>query len=88
MVSVKNVISSHLGLWSMLVTFSLPKESWWPVDLRCLPSGRSGVQFASLLWPFKQETQTFERHLGESWHLPSICLQWSVSKMWFETMYD
>jgi hypothetical protein len=25
---------------------------------------------------------------GESWHLPSICLQWSVSKMWFETMYD
>jgi hypothetical protein len=28
--------------------------------------------------------QTF----GESWHLPSIFLQWSVSKMWFETMYD
>jgi hypothetical protein len=35
-----------------------------------------------------QETQKFERHLGEIWHLPSICLQWSVSKMWFETMYD
>jgi hypothetical protein len=33
-------------------------------------------------------SQKFERHLGESWHLPSICLQWSVSKMWFETMYD
>jgi hypothetical protein len=30
----------------------------------------------------------FERYLGESWHLPSICLQWSMSKMWFETMYD
>jgi hypothetical protein len=29
-----------------MVTFSLPKESWWPVDLRCLLSGRSGLQFA------------------------------------------
>ena len=37
-----------------MVTFSLPKESWWPVDLRCLLSGRSGLQFASLLWPFKR----------------------------------
>ena len=36
------------------MTFSLPKESWWPVDLRCLLSGRSGLQFASLLWPFKR----------------------------------
>jgi hypothetical protein len=25
------------------VTFSLPKESWWPVDLRCMLSGRSGM---------------------------------------------
>jgi hypothetical protein len=30
--------SSHLGLWSIMVAFSLPKESWWPVDLRCLLS--------------------------------------------------
>ena len=37
-----------------MVTFSLLKESWWPVDLRCLLSGRSGLQFASLLWPFKR----------------------------------
>ena len=35
-----------------MVTFSLPKESRWLVDLRCLLSGRSGLQFASLLWPF------------------------------------
>jgi hypothetical protein len=27
-----------------MVTFSLPKESWWPVDLRCLLNGRSGLQ--------------------------------------------
>ena len=48
------LLSSHLGLWSIMVTFSLPKDSWWPVDLRCLLSGRSGLQFASLLWPFKR----------------------------------
>jgi hypothetical protein len=35
-----------------------------------------------------QETQKFERYFGESWHFFSICLQWSVPKMWFETMYD
>ena len=44
------LLSSHVGLWSIMVTFSLPKESWWPV-VRCLLSGRSGLQFASLLWP-------------------------------------
>ena len=50
------LLSSHLGLWSIMVTFSLPKESWWPVDLKCLLSGRSGLQFASLLWPFKRSS--------------------------------
>ena len=34
------LLSSHLGLWSIMVTFSLPKESWWPVELRCLLSGK------------------------------------------------
>jgi hypothetical protein len=33
-------------LWSIMVTFSLPKESLRSVDLRCLLSGRSGFQFA------------------------------------------
>ena len=47
------LLSSHLGLWSITVTFSLPKESWWPVNLRCRLSGRSDLQFPSLLWPFK-----------------------------------
>jgi hypothetical protein len=35
-----------------------------------------------------QGTQKFERYLGERWYLPSIYQQCSVSKMWFETMYD
>jgi hypothetical protein len=43
-----------LRLWSIMVTFSLPKESWRPIDLRCLLSGMSGSQFASFLWPFKR----------------------------------
>ena len=43
------LLSSHLGLWSIMVIFSLTKESWWSVDLRCLLSGRSGMLFASLL---------------------------------------
>ena len=47
------LLSSHLGLWPIMVTFSLPKISWWPVDLRCLLIGRSGLQLASLLLPFK-----------------------------------
>ena len=46
------LLSSQLELWSIMVTFSLQKESWWPIDLRYLLSGRSGLQFASLLWPF------------------------------------
>jgi hypothetical protein len=31
-----------------MLTFSLPKESWCLVDLRCLVSGRSGLQFVAI----------------------------------------
>ena len=41
-------LSSRLGLWSVMLTFSLPKESWCLVDLRCLVSGRSGLQFVAI----------------------------------------
>jgi hypothetical protein len=47
-----------------MVTFSLPRESWWPVDLRCLLSGRSGLQFASLHCTFEEVDNIFRLAVG------------------------
>jgi hypothetical protein len=37
------LLSSHLGLWSIMVTFSLPKESWWPVDFSSTHTGEKFI---------------------------------------------
>ena len=42
------LLSSHLGLWYIMVTFSLPKKSWWPVDLRSEWKVRFAICIASV----------------------------------------
>jgi hypothetical protein len=45
--------SSHLGLWSIMVTFSLPKESWWPI-LLCMYFHRVVFWMSFCIIPFSK----------------------------------